>query len=86
MTDVSVTPRISCDNCGLTEDKVFDSGYSKEWKRPKQWGGCKIEGYSTDSYGSKVRLDFTDLCQSCTKALIDAADEALKACRGEEAP
>lgn len=83
MADVNITPRISCDNCGHTEDKVYDNGYSKEWKKPKEWGGCKIEGYDTNSYGGKSRIDFTDLCAACSKALVKAADEAMKKCRGE---
>lgn len=83
MAEVKITPRISCDNCGFTEDKKFDQGYSKDWHRPKSWGGCKIESYSTDSYGSKERMDFTDLCPKCAKALIDAAGEALRLARGE---
>lgn len=83
MADVKVVPKIQCDNCGKTADKVKGS-YDKEYKKPSQWGSCKIEGgRSVDSYGLKGRLDFTDLCQSCANAAIDAASEALKNQRGE---
>jgi hypothetical protein len=81
MADVNITPRISCDNCAVTVDKVFDSG---SWRKPKLWGSLKIEGGRTDSYGVKGQLAFTDLCQECALAAMNSASTALKARRGEE--
>ena len=84
MADVNITPKISCDNCGAVEDKVFNTVYSKEFVKPRTWGSCRIEGTrSVDSYGGRERLDFTDLCPKCADAIISAAAVAAKAHRGE---
>ncbi|MBB3743862.1 hypothetical protein FHX10_003361 [Rhizobium sp. BK591] len=86
MADVSITPRISCDNCGLTVDKHQEGSYtSKSFKKPRDWGSLKIEGSrSADSYGGKENLDFIDLCPRCATAALDAAASVLKTTRGEE--
>ena len=86
MADVDIIPKISCDNCGLIQEKRQEGSHtSRSFHKPKRWGSCKIEGgRSVDSYGGKDRLDFTDLCPECANAAIDAADEALKARRRED--
>jgi len=86
MADVNITPRISCDNCGLTVDKHLEQlGTNKSFKKPRDWGSLKIEGSrSADSYGGKDRLDFTDLCPKCATAALEAAASVLKTTRGEE--
>ncbi|MFL5015436.1 MAG: hypothetical protein ACJ8EW_04450 [Rhizobium sp.] len=86
MADVNITPRISCDNCGLTVDKQLEQlGTNKSFKKPRTWGSLKIEGSrSADSYGGKDRLDFTDLCPKCATAALEAAASVLKTTRGEE--
>lgn len=84
MADVNIIPRISCDNCGLTVDKEFRDRTDKAYHKPRSWGSCKIEGSNSDMYGSKDRLDFTDLCPKCAKIAINATSEALKVARGEE--
>ncbi|NKM69201.1 hypothetical protein [Rhizobium laguerreae] len=86
MADVNITPRISCDNCGLTVDKQLEQlGTNKSFKKPRTWGALKIEGSrSADSYGGKDRLDFTDLCPKCATAALEAAASVLKTTRGEE--
>lgn len=89
MAEVKITPKIQCDNCGAVEEKAADTVMGRSsptYSRPRTWGSCKIEGgRSTDSYGGKGRLDFTDLCPSCANAAIDAAAAALKSCRREDA-
>ncbi|MGO4196885.1 hypothetical protein AB4Z13_16130 [Rhizobium sp. YAF28] len=86
MADVNIIPRISCDNCGLTVDKQAEfPSANKKFQKPRDWGSLKIEGSrSTDSYGGKDRLDFTDLCPKCATAALEAAATVLKTTRGEE--
>ncbi|MBB3411266.1 hypothetical protein FHT87_005219 [Rhizobium sp. BK316] len=86
MADVNITPRISCDNCGFTADKVQEAfSQNKSFKKPGAWGSLKIEGSrSADSYGGKEKLDFIDLCPTCATAALDAAASRLKMMRGEE--
>jgi len=86
MADVNVTPKIRCDNCGHTEDKiVFGSGGTRTIARPKSFGSARMQGgRSTDSYGGQERLEFADLCKECANAALDAAAAALKARRGED--
>lgn len=85
MADVNITPRISCDNCGLTVDKEFRDRTDKSYFKPRTWGSLKIEGSrSTDSYGGKDKLDMIDLCPKCATAALDAAASALKKMRGED--
>lgn len=86
MADVNIIPKIQCDNCGLTVDKVKQgNGASTSYHKPTMWGSCKIEGgRATDEYGGKSRLTFVDLCQSCANAAVDAAAAALKAVRKEQ--
>lgn len=89
MADVKITPKIQCDNCGAVAEKTAHTMMGRsapEYSKPSLWGSCRIEGgRSTDSYGGKGRLDFTDLCPSCANAAIDAAASALKSARGEDA-
>jgi len=82
MADVNSTPRISCDNCGIVEDKEFD-GFTKGWRKPKLWGALQIEGGRTDGYGVKGKMAFTDLCKECAVAAMDAAALELKKRRRE---
>lgn len=85
MADVNITPRISCDNCGTTVDKEPEKfAKSKSYIKPKDWGSCKMEGSTSDTYGAKDRLDFTDLCPKCAKAAVDAVAAAMKAIRGDD--
>lgn len=86
MADVNITPRIRCDNCGHTEDKiVFGPQNERAIARPKSFGFAKLQGArATDSYGGVERLDFPDLCLECANAALDAAAAALKARRGED--
>ena len=86
MADVDIIPKICCDNCGLTVEKHREgTGPSRSFRKPRMWGSCKMEGgRSTDSYGGKSQLGFTDLCPNCANAALDAAAGALKATRGEE--
>lgn len=85
MADVNVTPRIRCDNCGRTEDKVRrDKLPPHDWSKPSNWGGMKAEGSrSTSSYGGKERLDFTDLCPLCAQGALDAVHAFLEKTRSE---
>ena len=83
MADVNIIPKVRCDNCGHIEEK-HKGQYDKAYSRPRTWGSCRMEGsHATDSYGSKSRLDFTDLCPKCAQAALDAAADVLKARRGE---
>ena len=67
MADVNIIPKVRCDNCGHIEEK-HKGQYDKAYSRPRTWGSCRMEGSrATDSYGSKSRLDFTDLCPKCAK-------------------
>lgn len=88
MADVDIIPKICCDNCGHTVEKQQQgNGPSRSFHKPGLWGSCKMEGgRSTDSYGGKGRLNFTDLCPVCANAAIDAAADALKQRRGEDRP
>lgn len=85
MADVDITPKIRCDNCGRIEDKtVSGPNQARIVAKPRNWGSCRIEGgRQSDAYGGKDRLDFTDLCQGCADAALDAAATALRACRSE---
>lgn len=87
MADVDITPKIRCDNCGQVEEKAASgSGRSRSFSKPRIWGSVRMEGgRSTDSYGGKSRLDFTDLCPRCANAALDAAAEALRITREAEA-
>lgn len=83
MADVNIVPKIRCDNCGFTAEKVKDI-YDREYKKPPLWGYLKAEGgRSTDSYGGKNHVAFPDLCPDCANAALDAMNEALKLRRGE---
>lgn len=76
MADVNLTPRVRCDNCGLTEDKTLRG---KEWSRPRSWGAIRAEGSrNTDSYGGKDRMVLADLCPTCAQVALDAAADALR--------
>lgn len=83
MADVDITPKIRCDNCGKVEEKtVSGSRTSRSFTKPRAWGSARMEGgRSSDSYGGKARLDFTDLCPQCANAALDAASKTLKALR-----
>ncbi len=85
MAEVDILPKIRCDNCGLTVEKVVSgSGSSRQFSKPRSWGSLRAEGSrSTDSYGGKARLDFTDLCHRCAQAAVDAAAVALEKARSE---
>ncbi|TIN76741.1 hypothetical protein [Mesorhizobium sp.] len=80
MAEVDIIPKIRCDNCGLTVEKIVSgSGPSRSFSRPGTWGSMKaVGGRSADAYGGKDRLDFTDLCPVCANAALDAASAALK--------
>ena len=83
MADVNTIPKICCDNCGLTVDKQNGSlGDKPSYQKPRIWGSLKIEGgRSTDSYGGKTRMGFTDLCPNCANIALDAAAAALSVLR-----
>jgi hypothetical protein len=87
MADVKLTPRVRCDNCGATADKVHrDKLPPSDWVRPREWGSMKAEGgrICQQTYGTgKERLDFTDLCPRCAEAAFNAAAEALIKTRSE---
>lgn len=85
MAEVDIIPKIRCDNCGLTVEKIVSGSHSsRQFSKPRAWGSMKAEGSrSTDSYGGKSRLDFADLCHRCAQAAVDAAAEALAKARGE---
>lgn len=84
MAEVNIIPKIRCDNCGLTVEKIKEIATSQSFCKPKKWGACKMEGgRSSDSYGGKARLDFTDLCERCANAALDAAAAALEKARSE---
>jgi hypothetical protein len=87
MSDVSITPKIRCDNCGeISEKTKRDKLPPLDWVKPRAWGSLKIEGSrSTDSYGGKATLTFTDLCPKCAQSALDAAASVLKKLRGEDA-
>ena len=81
MADVNTTPRISCDNCGIVEDKELGNG---TYRKPRLWGSLQIEGGRTDGYGIRGRLAFTDLCKECALAAMDAAALELEKRRRED--
>ena len=87
MSDVDITPKIRCDNCGFIEEKAISgAGNLRTFSKPRKWGFAKMEGSrSTDSYGGKSRLDFSDLCPTCANDALDAAAAVLKARRDEGA-
>lgn len=87
MADVDITPKIRCDNCGLIEERAVSGSHtSRIFSKPRKWGSAKMEGgRSSDSYGGKSRLDFSDLCPTCANDALDAAAAVLKARRDEGA-
>ena len=86
MADVDIIPKVRCDNCGFTTEKV-KGRYDTDYKRPGLWGSLKAEGgRSTDSYGGKNHVAYVDLCPTCANAALDAMNEALKARREEPRP
>lgn len=81
MADVNTIPKIRCDNCGSTTEKVKGQ-FDKDYRKPRLWGFLKAEGgRSTDSYGGKNHVAFPDLCPACANAALDAMNDALKARR-----
>lgn len=87
MADVSLIPKVRCDNCGTIADKTRRNTNPKsDWVRPLVWGGMKAEGgrICKQTYGTgKERLDFIDLCPKCAEAAFEAAAKALEKARGE---
>lgn len=85
MADVTVAPRIRCDNCGTIEDKVVrTSGEGMGYARPKDWGTMQaIAGSHQGAYGGNARLDFHDLCCLCADAAYRSAAAALERRRSE---
>lgn len=79
MGEVKIIPRIRCDNCGFIAEKVYDTGYSKDYSRPRGWGSAKIDDGRRDGYPEHIAM--TDLCPLCAKAISEAADKALTARR-----
>jgi len=83
MADVQITPRIRCDNCGLTADKEFLMGGPR---KPRRWGALTAEsGRGMDGYPAE-HLRFIDLCPSCATGAHDAAAARLKELRAEPSP
>lgn len=81
MAEVTVIPKIRCDNCGFIAEKERSG---QTYRKPGAWGSMKTEGSrSTDSYGGKERLDFSDLCPECASGALNAAAAFLKQRRGE---
>ncbi len=89
MATVDIAPKIRCDNCGLTVEKEVQGAHSsRSFHKPRTWGSIKAEGGRVikQAYGhGKDRLDFTDLCQNCADAAMEAAASALAEARGEGA-
>ena len=84
MADVSIIPKIRCDNCGLVVEKEETWG-SKEYRKPRRWGSLTIEsGRGQQGYPSE-HLRFVDLCPSCATSAHDAAAARLAEIR-EEGP
>ena len=87
MADVNVTPRIRCDNCGHTKDKVRPKTAgvgSPIYGKPDNWGSVHIVGgISKGAYGGKDRIDMTDLCPECANAAISGMAKILEERRNE---
>lgn len=83
MSEVMITPRIRCDNCGHTEDKVRRTYAERDWMRPQPWGSVKAEGTVKGAYPQYIAM--TDLCEKCTKLVYEAVGDALAAGRKEPA-
>lgn len=80
MAEVTITPRIRCDNCGFVQDK---EGAGKEYRKPRRWGSAVIfSGRGQDGYPPE-ELRFIDLCPDCAKLAHDAVALALRTRRGE---
>lgn len=78
--DVSVTPRIRCDNCGFTTDKEpIGPGREREFRKPPKWGSAKLDTGFACNYPEHIAM--TDLCPKCADAAYKAVGDALKACR-----
>lgn len=79
MADVTVTPRIRCDNCGRTEDKEKPS-FEKTYRKPHGWGSIRVDCIA-GTYPPHITMP--DVCQICFKAAYDGAGAALEKARSE---
>lgn len=77
MSDVVQIPRVRCDNCAATADKVRD--YDKQWKRPKEWGDVRVAPTHRGTYPNNIAM--VDLCPNCLRLVHDAVGKALDAGR-----
>lgn len=89
MAEVKIVPRISCDNCGFTEEKVAVEHYTPKietvYRKPKDWGECHIQGSrAADIYGLRERLDYSDLCPECAHKLFVCSAGLLADIREEK--
>ncbi len=81
MANITLAPLVRCDNCGATVDQVKAQG-EQRFVRPSGWGSINAIGArSTDTYGGRDKIAFTDLCPKCAQAALDAAAGALKKIR-----
>lgn len=81
MSDVQLIPKIRCDNCGVTTEKVKDGAINLSWVRPKSWGGLRVDPTNRSMYPNNIA--YVDLCPRCLQAAHSAVERALKDVRDE---
>ena len=76
MADVAITPRVRCDNCGTTADKVQPVNSTGIWERPPDWGSARVDPTHRGTYPNNIGM--TDLCPHCLKLVHEAVGNALE--------
>jgi hypothetical protein len=85
MADINLAPRVRCDNCGLTTDKVrprFDT--TSKWERPSDWGDVRVAPTLRGTYPNNIAM--TDLCPRCLAMVHEAVGKSLELARQPAAP
>lgn len=80
MADIVTAPKVRCDNCGQTVEKMKGGLGHDEWERPREWGSLSVSATVRSHYPNDIKM--SDLCGECLKAVHYAVGEALKTARG----
>lgn len=83
MGTLNPTPRVYCDNCGVSTEKVTDH-LTTVWRKPLEWGHVKVAPTYWGTYPNNI--DLPDLCPACNKAVHIAVSAALDARKKEQTP
>lgn len=81
MVEVSIVPKVRCDNCGFTDEKEMPAIRGAVYRRKEGWGGIRIDPTQQGGYPNNIA--FVDLCPACLKLVHDAATKALEQGRGK---